>query len=349
MRTRLHAWTLVMILLACLLTAGCSEGAKIPVSDPDSNANLTSQFGTIEKVSVMTTDGQELYLNKEEFVQHAVKEAALLPSQVDIHTKQDDARFTLIVYRSQAAPFVMEIGPGGSEDSDRFYRWIRKEAAKVLFKQMAVRTVEVEADDLQKRYLPTEEETIMIAQQLAAAEFRESNLPQYSLYPGYRLNVNMGERTMGTRLLSPSLLCVSLGKEELYYNVSTDLFSKVTSWLPPQMRNDSNPFAPLFKATKVTLSPSGKEAGNTLAFDPNESSLLQGLLHETVRTFQKATPSVQHIRDETAADYYLRLQVGTTEYTIRIYGDSFRYLGKMYYQPQLKSLIASYRQALSKE
>lgn len=344
MRACLHAWTMFLAILACSLSAGCSEVTTMPVTDAD--PNVQSNFGTIEKVSVMTTDGQEIFLNKDEFLKHATKDTSLFPQQLQ-KLKTEDVRFTLIVYRSQSAPFVLEVGPGQDETTS-FYHWIRKETAKALFPQIHLRSIEMVATDLGQSYLPTEEETSLIGKQLSAAEYSETNQPlQFALYPDYRLVVDSGERTMIAQLLSPRLLRVSLGKEQLYYTVSTDLFSQAANWLPPQKKGTSDVFDSLFKATKVILAPTGKGSADLLTYEPAESSQYQSLLHETVRELKRAEPSAAPVPTE-APEYYLRIMVGETEHVVHIYGDTFRFQGKMYHQPEMKGLLSSYRQVMHK-
>ncbi|RNB91893.1 hypothetical protein EDM56_03840 [Brevibacillus fluminis] len=348
MRACLHAWTMFLAILACSISAGCSEVTTKPVTDNDSHATskIQEQFGTIDKVSVMTTDGQEIFLDKKEFMQNAEKMAAFLPQELE-KVKTDDARFTLIVYRSQSAPFVLEIGPG-SEAMNVLYHWIRKETAEVVFQQIHIRTLELSATDLDQHYIPTDEETAKINKLLTSATFSETTEPlQYSLYPGYQLVINTPERAIAARLLSPSLIGLSLGKEHLFYTVSTDLFSAVANWLPPEKEGVRDVFDPLLQATKVILAPTGEGMSDTLTYDPAESSRYMGLLHETVRELKRAHP-LSTPSPTTSPAYYLRVMTGNTEHTIRVYGDTFRYEGKMYQQSKLQELLRDYRQIISK-
>lgn len=346
MRACLHAWMMFLAILACSLSAGCSEVTTMPERDLENHSNLQAQFGTIDKVSVMTTDGQEIYLNKNEFLEHVAKEEALLSGDLQ-NVKTEDVRFTLIVYRAQSAPFVLEIG-SGNKKTDAFYQWIRKEAAEEAFRQLHVRTLEVEATDLNQHYLPTDEETAKISNMLSYATYSDSaQTAQYSLYPGYQMVINTGERSVVVKLLSPSLIGLTLGKEQLFYTVSTDLFSLMADWLPPEPTRANDVFDPLLRATKVILAPSGDASADTVTFDPGDSTRHLGLLHETVRELKQAKSSAAPVPTDPPA-FSLRIQVGETEHIVRIYGDTFRFQGKMYQQPKLKELMDEYRQILLK-
>ncbi|UFJ42111.1 hypothetical protein LOK74_06330 [Brevibacillus humidisoli] len=321
-------------LLVCFLLVACSNqpnGAGSKEKD-----EISKQLGTVEKVSVLSTDGTEIPLDLQEFSTKIVEQGKPL-QRAETPLAASDVKFTLIVYRTDLAPLVIEVGTKSSqlgdfaysgEGAEAFYQWTRRMIGQSLFTHEGAYTMLLTADDQGSTHPLSQEESAFVWKSLQEAKYQEK-LEQvvYPLYPYYRLKLDVGDRVLDATVLTPSLLSVRFGNEVLYYRVPGALFSQLTEWIPPHPI-ETDTFDALFKATKVQISASDKngEASWVIA----ESIEGQGRAHQLVRLFKQGTLTNQPVQLPKQPVYTLEFQLQDSKERIDLNDKWFTYKGSIY-------------------
>ena len=332
-------------LFVCFLLVACSNqptGTGSTAQD-----ELIRQLGTVEKVSVLSTDGTELPLELRDF-SHEIAERAAPLQRAATPLAPDQVKFTLIVHRADLAPLVIEVGSKVSqvgevayagEGAEALYQWTREEIGQSLFHHEGVYAIQLTAADQGRTYTLSQEESSFVWKSLQAATYQHK-LEQlsYPLYPAYQLELDLGERVLDVAVLTPGLLSVRFGDEVLHYRVTGELFSKLTEWLPPHDQTEGDPLNTLFKATKVQITGTDK-SGHAQTWVIGESIEEQGRAHQLVRLLKQATPLKQPPALPEKPLFTLAFQLPGGEQRIDLYEKWFTYNGRIYEQAAISDYI----------
>jgi hypothetical protein len=343
MRKRLRAF-LLPVMLVSLFVAGCSS----EVSDRNASElkkRIEAEIGVIEKGSVLSTDGQEVSLDLQTFLNDLQGHGKELQLS-DTPLQREDVRYTLILHRKSVAPLVIEVGEQASQFGDQtyrgsgavnFYRWVRQQAGKRLLPQ-SVRSIELTAVDFAYTLPLKQREAEAVWQLLKSAETVDMmEQKQYPLYPYYRLKLE-GERTVEATVLTPTLLSVPFGKETHYYRIPGSLFSLLTEWLPPQ-KAISDPFEPLFKATHIRIEPLKDARVEAQTRKISETTVEQALAHQLVRLLKDGTLQDGQRAQPQQARFRLTFFGNGTESSLYVFDRYFLYDGRVYTHPEWNETI----------
>ena len=296
MKLSLQAY-LFQVLVAFMVMAGCSSAEQ--GTPTDIQGSIEAELGKVEKVTVMSTDGQEVALDSNVFI----KELPKLGHNWQLSDKplqQDEVRFTLVLYRNQLAPFVVSVGETGSQygemtyrgnDAIQFYRWLHHLTGKGLLAQ-EVAGVQLSAEDLAVSKTLQKNEIAEVKELLAKADPQldaGKGGKQFPLHPYYRMRVHTDEKPLEITVLTPTLVSVPFGRETQFYQVEGELFSKLTAWLPPREKAN-DPFEKLYKAAKLRVESPGSPNIRGMEFDVAQTTVEQGIAHQIVRTLRTAAP-----------------------------------------------------------
>lgn len=345
MRKRWPRWMLPVLFLAASLSGCASPGA---VEQSATHSELAQKAGLVEKVSVLSTDGQEIYLDLQAFSAEFWEQG----KQLEISAagiSQNEVKYTLILYRAVDAPLVIDIGEHSSQvdqviyhgpGAENFYKWTHAIIGRSLFSQLKVSSLEISAEDQKSTLLLNQSETLEMAELLRQAEYRpEKEQPHYPLYPHYHLKLGLGEKTLDATLLTPSTLALQMGNEQFYYHVPGELFSRLTELIPPQALT-AQTMDELFKASEVHLTTPG-EPESTASGQVNEQVaplIAQGVSHQVVRLLKEAKP-VAKPKDPGAELFQLNFQLNQSTKTVVFFEQYFTYQGRWYHHSQLDQRI----------
>lgn len=322
---------LFQVLVACMVMTGCSRPDQEMAAGI--RASIEAEVGAVEKVTVMSTDGQEVALDRTVFIQGLAefgKDWQLSAEPL----KQEDVRFTLVLYRNQSAPLVVSVGETASQygestyrgnDAKQFYRWIRRQTGEGLLAQK-VESVQLSADDLSLTKMLQTEEIKAVHELLAGAVPQmeeEQGVKQFPLHPYYRMRIHTGEKPLEMTVLTPTLVSVPFGRETHYYHVEGALFSKLTVWLPPREQED-DPLQKLHKATLLRVETLG--AANVLdkEYSVTQTTVEQGVAHQIVRMLRSAAPLSEPPAQPGPKQYLLHFTGNGVHRTVTFYSNYFQ-------------------------
>ncbi|MGQ7277266.1 hypothetical protein ACT91Q_04805 [Brevibacillus thermoruber] len=328
------------VLMAGLLMAGCSEGVK--GTESDMKKQLDADLGAVEKVTVLSTDGQEVPLALDEFLKELPeqgKDLQVSPQPL----KRDEIRYTLVLYRHKLAPLVVEVGKQASQygentyrgpGADRFYQWIHREAGKGLL-PAAIQTAVVSAEDLGQTVTLGKTQAEFLQGVLAAATpLSDKEIDQYPLYPHYRLRIDTGGRSLHITMLTPTLVSIPFGRETHYYSIQGSLFSQLTQWLPPR-RTAGDAFDRLFQASKIRVEPSGDARVASVEQSATETTVEQGKAHQCVRLLKGGVALAGQPKSPGSERYRLIFSVEESEVTVHVYDRHIRFNDNWYAHERL--------------
>ncbi|MGC5324137.1 hypothetical protein [Brevibacillus sp. SYSU BS000544] len=348
--TKGWAWNLLWIFLIAVI-AGCSNVGDKP-GTKERNV-LAAKIDSVEKVSVLTTDGQEIGLD----MATIKKELPLTTEELYRSTerlKEEEVRYTLLAYHESHAPLVIEVGESACQfedvtyrgkDASLFYQKIAELTGQALIKAPNVQSIDVEAVDKNGTVRLTSEQSSEIWQMIrqAIVQKKPKSTP-YPLFPHYRLRIDFGERIREITVLTPSLVSIQVGKDTQYMRVSGSLFSLLTKYIPPQPE-ESKEFDQLFKAEKIIMLAAGqKEPQLQEGIDP---ILLEGVAHQFVRILQNGTRSTDSSLQNEKVRYKIILLIGNTRKECVVYESGFYIEGKGFKHSQiirqLEELLLTYK------
>lgn len=331
-------------LFACLLLTACSKGSNQHLNEM--KKQLDVEIGTIDKVSVLSTDGQEFPIDLDAFTGDLTQQGRDL-QQSDTPIKREDVRYTVILYRKIEAPLVIEVGTQASQlanktyrgnGAERFYRWIRDITGHSLFRA-EIRNVEVTADDINQSISLSDGPTGEVWQILRTAEHVDAvEGKQYPLYPHYRLKLDTGNNVLEATILTPTLLAVKVGAETHYFRVNSELFSKLTQWLPLREKS-ADSFDTLFKASEIRIIPTGDKTVSMLERKLADSTFDQALSHELVRLLKRGIPASRDLSLPKQEKFKLVFVINGEDKEIRMYEQYFAMNGQNYAHLQLDRKI----------
>ncbi|MGZ0049767.1 hypothetical protein [Brevibacillus gelatini] len=319
---------LFIVMVASMMIAGCAQTDKVPA---DMSNHIEKELDAVEKVTVMSTDGQEVMLDLPTFMKELAGQGKDLQLS-ETALKQEDVRFTLVLYRKQLAPLVVAVGEGASQFGENtyrgagavaFYQWIQKLTGKGLLSQK-INTVLLSAEDISKTRVLGETEMEAIRTVLAAAVPETgATRKQYPLYPNYRLRINSAERPLEVTVLTPTLISVPFGKETHTFHVDGELFSKLTEWIPPAEMEEMQ-LEQLFKASKIRIAPTGAMAVEGLELEVRKTTVEQGIAHQAVRLLQTAELLKEAPKEPGPEQYRLYFTVNGKEHELILYDNHFQ-------------------------
>lgn len=322
---------LFQTLVAVVFVTGCSQAEQ--GITPDIQSNISAELGAVEKVTVMSTDGQEVTLDQSVFFSEMENQGKNWEVSAE-PLKQEDVRFTLVLYQSKAAPLVVSVGETASQYGDityrgnsasQFYRWLHRQIGQGLINQ-PVESVQLSADDLGQTKMLREDEMQAVREVLAKAvpQVEEKQLTrQFPLHPYYRMRIHTGEKPLEVTVLTPTLFSVPFGRETHYFHVEGALFSRLTSWLPPREHKE-DPFEKLFKATQLRIEPQNGAVLEDKKYDVTHTTIDQGIAHQIVRTLRLAPQLTETPAQPGAAQYILHFTGNGYERKITFYPAHFQ-------------------------
>ncbi|MFY0542803.1 hypothetical protein [Brevibacillus sp. H7] len=334
MRTCLRLFLYPVLLVGLLLT-GCSASSERQLSEMKEQIDL--EVGAVQKVAVLSTDGQEVALDPAAFLNDLPAEGKELELS-DTPLEREDVRYTLILYRKVEAPLVLEVGERASRFGDKtyggsgaanFYRWVRQLTGEALL-QSSVRTADLVADDLGRSVSMTEQEAASLWQTLQSADYLETvEEKQYPLYPRYRLKLDMGAGHLEATVLTPTMVSIPFGKETHYYRIQGSLFSTLTEWLPPN-HVSTDPFESLFKADEIHIQPMANLAIQQQVRKMSDSTIDLGMSHQCIRLLKSGILQSKPTALPRQENYRIIFVSGETKSTVQMYDRYFVYDGKVY-------------------
>lgn len=332
------------VLMAGLLLAGCSENMQ--GQPADMKKQIDAELGSIERITVLSTDGVEVPLELPTFLKELTEQGSDLQKS-DQPLAREEIRYTLVLYRAKLAPLVVEIGEQASQYGEntyrgqgavKFYQWIYKQAGKGLLSGTYRSTV-LSAVDLNQTLTLDKDQTLAVQEVLVTAEpLMEKERHQYPLYPYYQMRVDTGERMLDATLLTPTMIAVPFGRETQYYRIQGSLFSQFTQWMPPRKMTDDS-FQQLYQAATIRLIATGAEAKGSVEKKSTETTVEQGMAHHCVRLLKNSTLLSQEPKNHGAEKYQLSFAVGDTVHTVYFYDRFFRYQENWYAQDKLEEEI----------
>ncbi|MFM1650799.1 hypothetical protein ACI7RC_01715 [Brevibacillus sp. B_LB10_24] len=318
-----------LMCLVCLILYGCSANPQKPNA---AERNLIVQnVDSVEKVSVLTTEGQDIPLDVKDF-SRGLLELTGEVTTADQPLPEKDVKFSLIVYRAVEAPLIIDVGENvcrigeasySGPGARNFYSWVRELIGAALFQQDQVESVDIVASDLNMSQFLQKQEANELWEYLRSGEYREKpGNRQFPLYPYYRLKFDTGRNIMEVTVLTPALVSVKMGKEIIYYHVSGQMFAWLTGKLPLQ-QPDEETVHMLFKASGVKLLPAGGKA-EALDWKVADSIVQQGIVHQVVRVLQHGTALAgKPEQAANRAEYVLRFTVGEKVTEVAVYEHAF--------------------------
>ncbi|MBY0088803.1 hypothetical protein [Brevibacillus brevis] len=343
---------LLVMMVSSLFVTGCAQSGK--VSD-DMKDHIEKELGAVEKVTVMSTDGQEVLLDLRLFLQELSGQGQDL--QVSSESlKQEDVRFTLVLYRTQQAPLVVTVGESASEfgghtyrgaGASYFYQWVNKLTGKGVLSQK-IQSVRLSAEDLGQARVLNEVEAEYIRKVMGSAVPEvDTRSKQYPLYPNYQMRMNSADRPVEVAILTPTLIAVPFGRETFFFHVEGSLFSRLTEWMPPSNRKDDK-IDPLFKSTRIRVTANGEMNVQDTKLDVTQTTIEQGIAHQSVRLLKNADPLNVPPKNPGPKQYELHFLVNDIDQRMEVYPRYFKYDQTWYIQDELAENVWKLFQSLRK-
>ncbi|WNC12560.1 hypothetical protein [Brevibacillus brevis] len=319
---------LFSLMVACAMVTGCAQNAK--VTDADMRERIRTELGTVDKVTVMSTDGQEVALDLPTFLNELQGQGKDLQLSNE-PLKQEEARFTLVLYRKQLAPLVVTVGEKASQFGENtyrgtgaatFYQWVHRLTGKGLL-AMRADSILLSAEDLTLSRVLQDKETTYIQAVLGKA-VPETEMPQsqHPLYPYYKLRLDSAERPLEVTVLTPTLISVPFGRDTQYFQVDGSMFSRLTEYLVPK-ENPGQPIEKLFKATNIRAEATGEMRVNERNLDVTQSTVEQGKAHQIVRLLKTGVRLGDAPKQVGPEQYRVHFRVNGEERTVIFYERHF--------------------------
>ncbi|QRG65511.1 hypothetical protein [Brevibacillus choshinensis] len=344
MKSSLRAY-LLSIVVACSVITGCAQDSK--VTQADMREQIGTELGSVEKVTVMSTDGQEVSLELPEFLKELQNQGKDLQLSRD-PLKQDEVRFTLVLYRKQLAPLVVSVGEKASQFGENtyrgtgaitFYQWVHRLTGKGLLPRNS-ENILLSADDLsQSRVLEESEKTFIQSVLQKAVPESDHTVNQHPLYPNYKLRINSSDRPIDITILTPTLITIPFGRDQHFYHVDGQMFSTLTEYLLPREK-EAPSIEKLFKATKIRVEATGDMRVDNLDLDVTQSTVEQGIAHQAVRLLKTGVQLVDRPQQEIGPEEYrIHFRIGDNDQTVIFYARHFRINDKWYAHNQVQKAI----------
>lgn len=330
---------LLVMMVSSFFVTGCAQSVNVP---DDMNAQIETELSAVEKVTVMSTDGQEVLLDQRLFFQELSGQGQDLQLSSE-PLKQQDVRFTLVLYRKQEAPLVVTVGESASEfggntyrgtGASKFYQWVYKLTGKELLAQ-EINSIRLSAEDLGQARVLGEYESEYIRTALMAA-IPEGNSPskQYPLYPNYRMKINSADKPLEVSVLTPTLINVPFGRETYSYQVEGSFFSRLTELLPPSNRQEDK-IEPLFKSTQIRIAATGEMDVQNTEVDVTQTTIEQGIAHQAVRLLKMADLLTEAPKTPGTKQYEIHFITNESAHVIEVYPRYFKYDQNWYIHDEL--------------
>lgn len=334
MKSPLRTYLFPLILVTALLT-GCSQSTK--ETEADMRERIETELDTVEKVTVMSTDGQEVMLDLPVFLKELSEQEKDLQISSE-SLKQEDVRFTLVLYRRQLAPLVVSVGEKASQFGEStyrgngatfFYQWIHRQTGKGLLSQQ-IEGVRLFAEDLSQDKVLGEAESAYMKKVLdTAVPVTDLIQNQYPLHPYYRLQLDSTERPLEVTVLTPTLISVPFGRDTHVFHVEGPMFSQLTKWLPPADAEEQS-VERLYKATQIQLKSSGGHPFPSIDLNVTETTVEQGIGHQVVRLLKSGMPIEEPPLKQGVEQYRLHFQMNDGVQTVVFY-DRYYQVGKNWF------------------
>ena len=292
--TRIWIGSFISIISLVMILSGCSS-ATGKTAEQDRNL-FTTKINSVKKVSVITTDGQEIVLDSKSVKEMLPQTTQEIYRSTD-RLRESDVRYTLLAYRDNQAPLVIEVGESACQfedttyrgyDTHTFYQRIAELTGQALFTGSNLQSIQLSAMDKEDIVSLNPQQTQQFWQMIQQAKYQvKPDIIPYPLFPQYKLHLDFGERVREMSMLTPSLVTIQVGGDVLYYRVSSALFSELTKYIPPQP-SEHDPIDQLFKAHGIFLDPadSKQKKMDTTFKDP---ILWESLAHQFIRIVKQGS------------------------------------------------------------
>ncbi|MGD8190998.1 hypothetical protein ACQCN2_13555 [Brevibacillus ginsengisoli] len=343
--TFLSLFSLVMIL------SGCSTA---PTKTTDRVDNLfSSKIHSVKQVSVITTDGQEIVLDSQT-VKNTLPQTTQEIYRSTDSLRESDVRYTVLAYRDDQAPLVIEVGESACQfegttyrgvDTQAFYQSIAELTGQALFSGNNPQSIQLSALDKEDKAGLNPVQTQQVWRMIKQAKYQvKPEFIPYPLFPNYKLQLDFGDRIREVSMLTPGLVKLQIGNDVLYYRVPSSLFSLLTKYITPQS-DEHNLIDKLFKARGIFMvSADSQEKFNTTFKDP---ILWESLAHQFVRILKQGVLSNQNVLSGENVKYKITLLIGDTRKEVEVFSSGFRLDGQTFKQPEiigkLRELVTQYR------
>ncbi len=346
-------WTrfLLCSVMALLFVAGCSNASGKP-SIQERNV-LVSKLDAVEKVSVLTTDGEEIFLDMSAIKKEFPQTSQEIYRSTD-RLKESDVRYTLLAYRQNQAPLVFEIGEMACQfedvtyrgkDARTFYQKIAELAGRALLAGQHVQSIELSAVDKGDLVHLKNTQSQELWQIFRQASYQvKPDLVPYPLYPLYSLKLDFGNRVREITVLTPSLVTFKLGNDVLYFRVSGSLFSLLTKQIAPKPAENDR-FDQLFRADKIYILSSANKA--QMISDAADPIIWESMAHQFIRALKEGSPREQKTSGAEKEIYKIILTMGNTKKEISVFESGFVFDGRVFKQhrivKQIEGLLGTYK------
>ncbi|GAB7388202.1 hypothetical protein BSNK01_20390 [Bacillaceae bacterium] len=311
---------------------------------------LRERMQEADKLSVLTEDGGEIALDKEQFLKAF---AESFPSLQKGGEPTARFEYTLVLWEEGKEPLVMQIGKEGIAVEGQYFhgttvsdvsQFVRKAIADQLLKALPIDRIVLTAKDLNRSRQLSKTDVSRIRQVLAQAQYIEEENPRIKdpLFPNYFLEfADGGKELVQVNVISPTLLSLRFGEKQFYYQLQDSIFSLLKETIPIIDYSPGH-LKYLFKADQLVI-----------------SDKRPGFAHETYEIAEKGDGALQakaitHYlarllsagREEGAngakgeVKMILTFYVDDVPRRVQVFEDHFTYLGKDYYKARIAEAIA---------
>ncbi|MBP1930774.1 hypothetical protein [Ammoniphilus resinae] len=348
----LSYWRMLFISLLIILIAGCSKELQpeqhitnkgnehqtytATQTDPTPQEKWNTLLGDLKNISVITKEGTEINLDKQEFLEKFHQ----LPFVEEAKEDQYAYDYMVLFWSQTDEPAVVSLTKQGVKWENIFYRgdgatkfsdYIEVNVAKEFFKQVNANRITVISKDLDQTKQFSDQGIEELFSMLQQAQYLKGGprIP-YPLFPYYVLEMDMaGKDIIQVEVLSPTLISVGQGNEKMYYQTVDSLYTPLMTEMPITNYSEHS-FNHLFKATALQVHDYTREIAQVYDLKLEEMTELevQSTIHQVVRTLKGGERAVSSKPNSPV--YKLVFAVEKEKILIDVYEDGFIYQGQFY-------------------
>ena|GEM_PF-3140143 len=364
----LSYWRMLCIALIIIFMAGCSKEVQ-PVqditkrenghqtfmatqTDPSPQEKWNTLLGDLKNISVITKEGTEIHLDKQEFLEKFHQ----LPFVEEAKEDQTAYDYMVLFWSQTDEPAVFSLTKQGVKWENTFYQgdgaakftdYIEVMVAKEFFKQVNANRIMVMSKDLDQTKQVSDQSIEPLFSMLQQAQYLKGGprIP-YPLFPYYVLELDMaGKDIIQVEVLSPTLISVGLGNEKMYYQTIDSLYTPLMNEMPIANYSELS-FNHLFKADDLQIHDYSGEMAHIYRLKLADMTDLeiQSTIHQVIRTLKSGERvGSSKIGSPT---YKLLFTVEKEKTLIDVYPDGFIYQGQFYKKSEV---IKEFKEMLKNE
>ncbi|WP_232697017.1 hypothetical protein [Brevibacillus daliensis] len=336
----------VSVMWTCFAATGCQ--APLEEQSIKQEMNMTDRLQYVDRVSILTTSGQEIQIDPMRFHQLVLEGNYRKLSPTPEKLSEEEIFYRLIAYVPQEAPVVMEVGPTGftyanqtfrGSDAEEFYQQTKVQLGNALLPDNPPMSLEMKANDLPGRPFANLQGNKLDEAWDTLSQITYTNdefRGLYPLYPSYQISFRHRDGQIQFQVLNPGLLKCILGKETLYYQASDELYPFIEDLLPVKM--DSNKWQALYEADelKVVQVVNKSEEKDSILKADNQKD--KSSMHQVVRLLQ-GSYSQTEVTEQGPS--YLRLLIIEQEnvHEVKVWKDYFEWNGQIFRHVKLQEKL----------